>query len=290
MTNIKNIFLITLSNIVCFQALAIPLADNIIVIKKHKYNNVELATKHLQAFQKVCTMVKEAAYKESGQSIYAPREGEYLSISEISKLDNVIITEYFRGTDYARYEEGQTWHPSFRTTEQKNAPEKTFDCRLLPKRIANVEIRTLTNTIIVNNLANNEQGLVTVESVPTGVKGYKLKKLANNLNPEKITNSNFECLSNPALPPCYFKDIPVHLGTNREVVLKSKIPAKGLNPMLDMTSNLPVPVLDVIEKDVYKAGDIAKIHENISVIVGKEISNNKFEIPDFAKNYKVISK
>lgn len=60
--------------------------------------------------------------------------------------------------------------------------------------------------------------------------------------------------------------------------------------MLDMTNNLPVPVLDIIEKDVYKTGDTAKIYLNISVSVGKEISNNKFEIPGFAETYKIINK
>jgi hypothetical protein len=264
--------------------------DNIVVIKKYKYYDSDLASKHFQAFQKVCTMVKEAGYKQSGQAVYAPRDGEYLTIDEIRKLDDITVTEYFRGTDYARHEEGQTWHPSFLTTEQKNAPETTFDCRLLPKRVSKIEIHTTNENILVDNLANNEQGLVTINSVPKSIRGYKLKNVPANLVAEKLFNSNFECLSSPALLPCYFKDLPIHIGTNREVVLQSKIPEKGLNPMWDASSNLPVPVLDVIEKGVYKSGDIVKIYENISIHVGKEISNNKFEIPNFAKNYKLLRK
>jgi hypothetical protein len=286
---LKNIFFV-LSILLSPLVFATPLADNIVIVKKHKYDNPLIAAKQLQAFQRVCTMIKEAGYKESGQAVYAPRNGEYLTIDEIIKLDDITVTEYFKGTDYARYEEGQTWHPSFRTTEQKKAPETTFDCRMLPKRIANVEIRTLNQNILISNLANNELGLVTISTMPKSVTGYKSKKIPSNLIAEKLSNSNSECLSNPALTSCYFKDIPVHQGTNREVVLQSKTPAKGLNPILDMTNNLPVPVLDVIEKDVYKAGDIAKIYENISVTVGKEISNNKFEVPEFAKNYKIINK
>jgi hypothetical protein len=286
---LKNILFIL--SILCGPLVfATPLADNIVIVKKHRYNNSLLAAKQLQAFQRVCTMIKEAGYKESGQAVYAPRNGEYLTIDEIIRLDDITVTEYFRGTDYARYEEGQTWHPSFRTTEQKNAPETTFDCRMLPKRIANVEIRTLNQNILISNLANNELGLVTINSIPKSVTGYKSKKILSNLIAEKLSSSNLECLSNPALTSCFFKDIPVHQGTNREVVLQSKIPANGLNPMLDMTSNLPVPALDIIEKDVYKAGDMAKIYFNISVNVGKEISNNKFEIPEFAKNYKIVNK
>ena len=264
--------------------------DNIVVVKKYKYYDPVLAAKHFQAFQKVCTMVKEAGYKQSGQAVYTPRDGEYLTIDEIRKLDDITVTEYFRGTDYARYEEGQTWHPSFRTAEQINAPETTFDCRLLPKRVSKIEIRTSSENILVDNLANNEQGLVTINSVPKSVNGYKLKNVPTNLVAEKLFNSNFECLSSPALLPCYFKDLPIHIGTNREVVLQSKIPEKGLNPMWDASSNLPVPVLDVIEKGVYKSGDIVKIYENVSIHVGKEISNNKFEIPNFAKNYKLLRK
>ena len=264
--------------------------DNIVVVKKHKYYDSVIAAKHFQAFQKVCTMAKEASYKQSGQAVYAPRDGEYLTIDEIRKLDDITVTEYFRGTDYARYEEGQTWHPSFRTAEQINAPETTFDCRLLSKRVAKIEIRTSSENILVDNLANNEQGLVAIISVPKSVRGYKQKNVPDNLVAEKLFNSNFECLSSPALIPCYFKDLPVHIGTNKEVVLQSKIPAKGLNPMWDASNNLPVPVLDVIEKNVYKAGDISKIYENISIQVGKEISNKKFEVPDFAKKYKFLRK
>ena len=264
--------------------------DNIVVIKKYKYYDSVLAAKHFKAFQKVCTMVKEAGYKQSGNAVYAPRDGEYLTIDEIRKLDDITVTEYFRGTDYARYEEGQTWHPSFRTAEQKNAPETTFDCRLLPKRVSKIEIRTSSENTLIDNLANNEQGLITINSVSKLVRGYKQKNIQDNLVAEKLFNSNFECLSSPALVPCYFKDLPIHIGTNKEVVLQSKIPAKGFNPMWDASSNLPVPVLDVIEKGVFKSGDIVKIYENISVHVGKEIANNKFEIPDFAKNYKLLRK
>jgi hypothetical protein len=266
--------------------------DNIVVIKKHKYHNAALAAKQIQAYQKVCTIFKEAGYKDTGLAMYASREGEYLSLDEISKLDNITVTEYFRGTDYARYEEGQTWEPSFKTAEQKNAPETTFDCRMIPKRIAKTEIRTLNQHMLISNLGNDERGLVTINviSQPNLTQSYSKKKLPNNLTAEKIPNSNFECLSNPAILSCYFKDVPIHASTNREVVLQSKVPAKGLNPMFDASSDLPVPILNMIEKDVYKAGDIVKIYEHVSVVVGKEVSNNKFEIPEFAKDYKVVKK
>jgi hypothetical protein len=266
--------------------------DNIVVVKKHKYNNLMLAAKQFQAFQKVCTIFKEAGYKDMGLAMYASRNGEYLNLDEISKLDDITVTEYFRGTDYARYEEGQTWEPSFKTAEQKNAPETTFDCRMIPKRIAKAEIRTLNQHMLISNLANDENGLVNINVVnqPNLAQGYSKKKLPNNLTAEKIPNSNFECLSSPAILPCYFKDVPIHAGTNREVVLQSKVPAKGLSPMFDASSNMPVPILDVIEKDAYKTGDIVKIYEHVSVLVGKEIPNNKFEIPEFAKDYKVVKK
>lgn len=211
----KNIIFI-LSIILSPLVYATPLADNIVIVKKHKYNIPLLAAKQFQAFQRVCTIFKEAGYKQSGQAVYAPRDGEYLSIDEIMKLDDITVTEYFRGTDYARYEEGQTWHPSFRTAEQKNAPETTFDCRLLPKRIANVEIRTINKNIHISNLANNELGLVTVTVNDTAksIAGFRLKKIPPNVIAEKLPNTNLECLSNPAMIPCYYKDIPIHSGTN----------------------------------------------------------------------------
>jgi hypothetical protein len=276
----------------CFNSFAAPLADNIIVVKKHVYNDPQLAVQKTHAYQKQCTTIKEALYESTKHASAAPKNGDYLSLEEIAKLHNVTVTEYFRGSDYARYESGQTWDISFQNTEQNKLKDDEIYCRILPKQFTKGEIRTATQAITFNK-TDNEQGVVEVRQMRSGLlEMIKPPVLAKDLVVQKVNNKNTECLSKPELLDCYFKDMPVHSGTKKLVVLESKRPAKGLNKMIDAFSNMTIPNLGAGFGDgtVFKADDFYKIYEHISVSVGKEISNNKFEIPEFAKSYKIVNK
>ncbi len=263
--------------------------DNIVVVKKHRYNNMQRSSMQIKAFQTLCNTHKIASYKQTRLPIYAPQAQDDLSMDDINRLDDITVTEYFSGTSYARYEEGQTWHPSFSTKEGEKVRDTEFYCRLVPKKIMNVEIRTPTHWIVISNLANNEQGQVTYEAVKPGwLDRIPPKRPAKNLIPEKVPNSNFECLSRPGLGSCYLKDAPIHAGSNREVVLKTAIPARGENPMSDAMHDLPVPALNAI--GAFKQGDMAKVFDHVSTVVAKEIPLIRFELPQFAQSYKVIRK
>jgi hypothetical protein len=266
--------------------------NNIVVVKKHVYNDPKLTAQKTYAWQKQCTSAKEALYAATKQAAAAPKDGDYLSIDEITKLHNVTVTEYFRGNDYARYEVGQTWDVSFQNTEQNKLKDSEIYCRIIPKQFTKGEIRTAAQTITFHK-TDNEQGVVEVRQMRPGLlEMIKLPVLAKDLVVQKVKNANTECLSKPELSDCYFKDIPIHSGTKKVVVVESKRPAKGLNKSIDATADMTISNLGAGFGDgtVFKADDYYKVYENISVTVGKEISNSKFEIPDFAKDYKTVNK
>lgn len=266
--------------------------DNIIVFKKHVYNDPQLSAQKTHAWQKQCTKAKEVLFLSTKQESAAPKNGDYLSLDAISKLHSVTVTEYFRGKDYARYESGQTWDVSFQNTEQNKLKDSEIYCRIVPKQFTKGEIRTATQTIVFRK-TEGDQGVVEVRQTPPGLLDMiKTPVLAKDLVIQKVNNGSIECLSKPELTDCYLKDIPVHLGTKRVVVVESKRPAKGLNKSIDAIAEMTISNLGVGFGDgtVFKADDYYKVYENISVAVGKEIPNNKFEIPDFAKDYKIINK
>jgi hypothetical protein len=291
-SNFKSVFLCITLILQSFNSFAAPLADNIIIVKKHVYNDPQLTAQKTHAWQKQCTTMKEALYASTKQVSAATKNGDYLTLEEIEKLHNVTVTEYFKGNDYARYESGQTWDISFQNTEQNKLKDDEIYCRIVPKQFTKGEIRTATQAITFHK-TDNEQGIVEVRQLrPVLLEMIKSPVIAKDLVVQKVKNTNTECLSKPDLLDCYFKDIPVHAGTKKMVVLESKRPAKGLNKMIDAFGEMTIPNLGAGFGDgtAFKADDFYKIYENISVSVGKEISNNKFEIPEFAKSYKIVNK
>jgi hypothetical protein len=270
----------------------LTLLDNIVLVKKHVYNDPELTAQKTHSFQKQCTKMKEALYETTKQASAAPKEGDYLSLDKIRQLHDVTVTEYFRGTDYARYEVGQTWDVSFQTNEQNKLKEEEIYCRIAPKQFTKGEIRTASEKITFHK-TGNDPGVVEVSQMrPELMAIIKPPYLAKDLVAQKIKNGKAECLSKPELLDCYFKDIPIHTGTKKLVVAESKLPAKGLNKGMDAILEMQIPnmLAGFGDGTIFKAGDYAKIYENISVTVGKEISNKQFELPDFAKDYKIIRK
>jgi hypothetical protein len=268
------------------------LPDNIVVVKKHVYNDPELTAQKTHSWQKQCAKLKEGLYETTKHPSAAPKEADYLSLDKIRQLHDVTVTEYFRGNDYARYEVGQTWHVSFQNTEQEKLKEAEIYCRIVPKQFTQGEIRTANERISFHK-TGNDPGVVEMSQVrPELMAIIKPPFLAKDLVAQKIRNGKAECLSKPELPDCYFKDIPIHPGTKKLVVAESKLPAKGLNKGMDAVLEMQIPNLlaGFGEGTIFKGSDYAKIYENISVTVGKEISNKQFELPDYAKDYKIIRK
>jgi hypothetical protein len=264
-------------------AVSAPQADNIVVVKKYRYNDPLRAALQIKAGQTICTDLKKAAYKETRNPIYAPQTQDNLSLDEIIQLQDITVTEYFSGTSYARYETGHSWEAAYSNIESDKVRDTEMYCRLVAKPTLKAEIRTPMLWLLVSNLANKEQGLATYESgnIPP-------KKPIKNLLPQKVPNSNFDCVSRPELASCFLKDSPIHAGTNREVVMQTKVPAKGDNPAVDAFNDLPVPLLQ--SQGSFKFGDVAKVYEHVSTVVAKEIALKIFELPPFAKDYKVVRK
>ncbi len=271
---------------------SLTLVDIIVVVKKHVYNDPERTAQKTHAFQKQCTTAKEALYATTKHLSAAPKEGDYLSLEQIRQLHHVTVTEYFRGTDYARYEEGQTWDVSFQNNAQNKQKDEEFYCRIIPKKFTKGEIRTASESINFHQ-TGNDPGVVELRKMrPELLAMIKLPFMAKDLVMQKVKNSHVECLSKPDLPFCYLKEIPIHTGTKKVVVVESKHLAKGINKGADAIDEMVIGNLLAGFGDgtVFYAGDFAKIYENVSVAVGKEIPNKIFEIPDFAKGYQIIQK
>lgn len=283
--------------ILCFSTYAhaqknTVLPDNVVIVKKHVYNDPSNTAQKTQHLQKICTTFKEAGYATSKDPSYAPKEGDYLSIEEILKHHKVTVTEYFSGTNYARYEEGQTWNSSVEQEERERLRETEFYCRMVPQKFTKGEIRTKTQLISFGKYGDKE-GNVTIHNRSEEASSFsKPPKMLPNLLPQKIRNSNIECLSRPDIPDCYLKDMPVHIGSKKAVTVETKRPARGASKLMDAMDDMVLPNWGAIVGDgvIVKALDFLMIYENVSVSVGKEISNSKFEIPEFAKNYKMVKK
>ena len=267
------------------------LPDNIVIVKKQVYSDPVNTAQKTQAYQKICTTLKEGSYATTKLPPLAPKEGDYLSLDEISKFHNVTVTEYLSGSNYARYEEGQTWNFSIGKEEKERLGETEFYCRMVPQKFIMGEIRTKTQLITFGKYGDKE-GVVTVYSKPEGLSSFiKLPKMLPDLLPQKIRNSNIECLSRPDIPDCYLKDMPVHIGSKKQVVVETKRPARGTSKLMDAMGDMVLPIDGRLAGNVvFKALDFLMIYENVSVSVGKEIPNSKFEIPEFAKNYKMVKK
>jgi hypothetical protein len=263
-------------------------SDNIILVRKHVFANPQRMAESVYAQQKQCLELKAIAYKESGLVHFAPlQEEKLLSIDEIVKLQNITVTEYFRGSNYAKHIKGNQLDTYLRQPNGEKRKQEEFDCRVLGAKINTIEIITNSKSISVNNLANNGQGEVIYTNrdslKPKTNAGFKAKHFPKDLSAIKLPNSTTECLTKPGLIKCYLKSIPVHFGTDREVDIHNFVPEKGQNPFHDSFMSLPVSV-------GFTNGDIFKIFEFISVEIAKDVPNSAFEVPAWASAYKAVTK
>jgi hypothetical protein len=262
--------------------------DNIVLVRKHVFANPQRMAESVYAQQKQCLELKAIGYKESGLAHFAPLpEEKLLSLDEIVKLQNITVTEYFRGSNYAKHIKGSQLDTYLRQPNGQKRKQEEFDCRVLGTKINTIEIITDSKSISINNLANNGQGEVIYYNrnslKPKTNSDFKARHFPKDLTATKVPNSTTECLTKPGLVKCYLKSIPVHSGTDREVDVHNFVPEKGQNPFHDSLMSLPVSV-------GFTGVDVFKIFELISVEIAKDVPNSVFEVPAWASAYKVITK
>jgi hypothetical protein len=262
-------------------------SGNIVLVKKIVYNEPERAVDLISETQKYCTKLKEESYASTKLPSLAPSPDDYTNIDDIRKFQNVTVTEYFRGSSYAKYETGQEWLHSESQAIIKNPDE--FDCSLKINKFLRGEIRTPTQKITFSKY-NNNQGKIEIVNFPTNFfERIQIPKLPQNLETIKVDNSNIECSTNRESINCYYKDMPIHLGSKKLVILQTKLLEKGVNVMNDSILYSDVGLLRFATKPNVHVRDVVKIEKLDSFILGKDISDTKFDISTF-KDYKIIHK
>lgn len=261
--------------------------DNIVVTKKIVYSNSDRAIDFISETQKFCTKLKEESYASTKLPLLAPRTEDYTKTDEIKKFQNATVTEYFRGTSYAKYEVGQEWLPSESQAKKQNPDE--FDCSLKVNKFFKGEIRTPTQKLSFSKY-NDEQGKVEVSSLSVGLfERIQIPKLPQNLEPIKVNNIDVECLTNRESVNCYFKNIPVHLATKKLVILQTKLLDRGVNALNDSLFYSDLGLFKQASKPDVHVRDLHKSDKFDSISIGKEIPDSKFDMSMF-KDFKIIYK
>lgn len=264
--------------------------DNIIVIRKEVYAYPDGGLS-LLGMQKTCTGLKQALFAQTGDAKYAPLPEDVSTLEDMRKLQDITITEYYSGNSYAKYINGFEFvQADWKMGDGKgDAPvnDSKYNCGFKTSLVKHVEISTPEKYILINTGSKDSESNVIYEKKSLTISKFKppLRKLVKDLQTYKLPNSNRECLSKPGMVRCIFKEIPIHLGTDLEVVVHDFIPKSGEDSLWDSMMAIPEIFFSEDPIGTYTAKHSTKARENISIEVGKAISVKVFEMPDFAKNY-----
>lgn len=246
--------------------------DNIVVVRKVAYT-FEDGGKHELGVQERCRTYKATNLEMTGNSKYAPLPEDTSTLEDVRKLQNITITEYYSGSNYARHTTGYE-----RSRVQKllseNGAAVEFDCSIKSAAVNEIAIVTADNQIEFSQY-NNDQPHRRIDPIKAiGVKS--LPKLAKDLIVYKIPNSKQECLISESLPVghCLFKESPIHVGTTRKVNIHT-IPFPE-----SAADNEPLKFLSTDESNPYRMKHLAKTETFVSVEVGKSIPASVFKIPN----------
>ena len=269
-----------------------PSKDNITVIRKQVYTYPE-GGKDLLEHQWICNGLKKASYEQFKTAKFAPLPEDVSTLEDVRKLQNITITEYYSGTNYARYEEGFEYSLANPETSigDKDGASSKFNCGLQPTLHRAVFIETPKQSINIQEVNGKSKVVKIRNKSQTSLDGYgPSTRLDKNLAVYKLPSTMQECLAGDECGgSCYFKDIPIHPGTDRKVEVADVMFKTGKCSMIENSTNTRMTPFDT-ELGPVLARHMAKSTENVSIQVGKAISASIFEIPEYAKNYPVKSK
>jgi hypothetical protein len=266
--------------------------DNIILVKKIVHHDPELTAQKIHSYQKMCTNFKEKAYETTKIASVAPKPEDYTSIDEIRKFQNVTETEYFSGNRYARYEIGQKLVLSESQSKPKSPDE--IDCSLKVEKYITGEIRT-PNQFLQFSKTGNDQGKINVANLKAGLfERIQMPTVPKNVETITLENTNFKCMQSIEIPKCYFKDMPIHVGTKKAVILQITTPQKGVSKLYDALNEMETKMETQTalaafgDGTMYRGSDFVALDRKFdSISIGKEIPESKFDMSMF-KDYKII--
>ena len=234
--------------------------------------------------QNYCLIMKKGIYEQQGKQYTASPE-EALSRDQILTLfDNIKIEEYFKGTNYVRIESGKKIDFEKFIEDSKNTTDlDKFNCKFPVISYSILDIKRLDKNITIQT--TNDGGTVEVVDIPKASQKYLTKETPFEfVKIIDVNNSKYKCGLNDDLQFCYLKDMQVHHGSGQRVLVQVVAPMPGSKQ--DEKLDAERDALYDPFKGTARAAGLPKIEENLSIIVGEEISDDKFEIPNFAKNFK----
>lgn len=246
--------------------------DNVVVVQKQIYKFTDGGKNEL-GIQKHCRESKAIRFEMTGNSMYAPLPEDTSTLEDVRKLQDITITEYYSGKNYAKYTTGHE-----RSRDQKyswvNGATVEFDCSIKSAAVNKVVIETADNQYEYSQY-DNKQTTNRIDPIRSNDK-KSLPKLHKDLIVYKIPNSKQECLVSESLlvGSCLFKDSPVHIGTARKLSIHT-IPFPE-----DAADNEPVKYLVTDASNPYRNKYIAKTEVFVSVEVDKAIPASVFKIPN----------
>lgn len=262
-------------------------STNVAVVKKQKLKYPSETAGVLMFDQALCVMGKAALYELKGAQ-YKPTPDEQLTREQIIALfDHMTVEEYFSGSNYARIESGKkiTRFRGVDDKKEKNDPEG-FLCKLTLVPYTLIQIKKIDKNITIQ--ATETGNSVDILNISKELQQYRNK---TNLTfvPAKtiaVSNTKYKCDLAPIdMQLCYLNGMHTHTGTGENVIVQSSLPEPGSkHDDNKMTGSFHEAYKDY--GGSVRGAAQGKIWENISLSVGESISNDKFEIPNFAKNFK----
>ena len=261
-------------------------ATNIAIVTKEalKYPD-ETAGVHMWG-QNFCVTLKKGFAEQNGIQ-YTPSPEETLTREQVIALFNEVkIEEYYKGTSYARIETGRKVDFSNFIDQNKQNIDKSnfniFNCKYPLVPYTYIQIEKQDKKIQV--LTTKEGGTVDILNISKELQKYQTKETPFDY-PETVNvgNTKYKCVLTPFMF-CYLHGMQVHPGTGKHVlvqILRPKPGGKADDPLSPEQDKLYSEFNGTL-----RGSGAVKILENISITVGEPISDDKFEIPTFAKNFK----
>jgi hypothetical protein len=262
-------------------------STNIAIVKKQKLKYQSESVGVLMHGQDFCVSLKKGLYEQSGKP-YTPSREETLTAEQIIALFDVKVEEYFKDTHYARIESGRKidFEKFIDDSKDGSNPER-LNCKIPTVQYTVISIEKLDKSITIQ--ATKDGGLVEAVDIPKDLQKYRTKETPFEfVKILDVNNSKYKCGLNENMQLCYLKDMQVHPGTGKYVVVQIIAPEPG-----SKHDEKLYPERDAFYdpfKGTARAAGMPTIEENVSIVVGEAISDDKFEIPAFAKNYKATNK
>lgn len=261
-------------------------STNITLVRKQKLMYPTESIGVIMFSQNDCLTSKIGYLKEVKKQGYVPSAEEVLTPAQIEPYFDVTIEEYFQGTDYARVESGRT---ILRAKDPFVAmpveDPSAWNCAYKVVEYKDVQIRRLNKGIHVYTGRDGESGRVEVTHIPPENQEKRMPWTTKGLQKIEIDipGSTYKCSLHVDTMGCYYRDMPVHLGTKQPIQLQWRVPPIGskFEVKLDHERDKrfePYP-------GTMRGGGLPKIEEFVSMKVGEAISEDKFEIPAFAKSF-----